>query len=46
VTCQFQVQQKRYIVFFPKFLKLFRKAEHSLGFLPLGAQYMLVLEGA
>jgi 2-polyprenyl-3-methyl-5-hydroxy-6-metoxy-1,4-benzoquinol methylase len=46
VTCQFQVQQKRYIVFFPKFLKFFRKAEHSLGFLPLGAQYMLVLEGA
>ncbi len=46
VQCQFQVQQKRYIVFFPRFLKLFRKAEPSLGFLPLGAQYMLALEGA
>jgi SAM-dependent methyltransferase len=34
---------KRYIVFLPKFLSFFRKLEHSLGFLPLGAQYMLLL---
>lgn len=46
VECQFRVRQKRYIVFFPKLLNLFRKAEPFLGFLPLGAQYMLVLEGA
>jgi 2-polyprenyl-3-methyl-5-hydroxy-6-metoxy-1,4-benzoquinol methylase len=38
--CQLQVQKKRYIVFFPRFLRYFRKFEASLGFLPLGAQYM------
>jgi SAM-dependent methyltransferase len=38
--CQLQVQEKRYVVFFPPFLKYFQKLEASLGFLPLGAQYM------
>jgi SAM-dependent methyltransferase len=38
------VRFKRYIVFFPKFLSLFRPLEPLLGFLPLGAQYMLSLE--
>lgn len=38
--CQLQLQKKRYIVFFPRFLRYFRKCEASLGFLPLGAQYM------
>lgn len=37
------VRFKRYIVFLPKFLSLFRKLEHSFGFLPLGAQYMILL---
>ncbi len=35
---------KRYIVFFPKFLRPLRWLEPFLGFLPLGAQYMLFLE--
>ncbi|MFH0786567.1 MAG: class I SAM-dependent methyltransferase [Pseudomonadota bacterium] len=37
------VRFKRYIVFFPNFLGLFRPFEPLLGFLPLGAQYMLSL---
>lgn len=43
LQCQFRVVQKRYIIFFPGFLKMFRKLEPSLDFLPMGAQYMLVL---
>jgi len=35
--------QRRYIVFFPRFLAFLRGLEPSLGFFPLGAQYMLVL---
>jgi SAM-dependent methyltransferase len=35
--------QKRYIVFFPRFLNFLRSLEARLGFLPIGAQYMLVL---
>ncbi len=37
------VVHSRYIVFFPSFLRFLRKCEPRLGFLPLGAQYMLVL---
>ena len=35
---------RRYIVFFPKFLKALRRFEDKLGSLPFGAQYMLVLQ--
>jgi len=42
-NCNLDVRLKRYIVFFPNFLRLLRKHEHYLGFLPLGAQYMLLL---
>ena len=38
-----QIRLKRYIVFFPKSLSPFRRLEPCLGFLPLGAQYMLFL---
>jgi len=40
--CGLRVHLKRYIVFFPKFLRLFRKIEPLIGFLPLGAQYMVL----
>jgi len=33
---------KRYIVFFPKFMKMFRFIEPRMGRLPFGAQYMCV----
>ncbi|MDL1967962.1 MAG: class I SAM-dependent methyltransferase [Deltaproteobacteria bacterium] len=33
---------KRYIVFSPNFLRFFRKFEPFVGFLPLGAQYMIL----
>ncbi|MDP8299896.1 MAG: hypothetical protein P9L88_08365, partial [Candidatus Tantalella remota] len=36
------VFQKRYIVFFPKFLKMFRFAEPMAGWIPMGAQYLCV----
>lgn len=36
-----RLRLKRYIVFFPRFLSSFRRIEPVLGFLPLGAQYML-----
>jgi len=39
-----KVYRKRYIVFFPKPLQFLRKLEPFLGFLPLGAQYMLILK--
>lgn len=39
-----RVRLKRYIIFFPSFLGLFRRFEPYLGFLPLGVQYMLFLE--
>jgi 2-polyprenyl-3-methyl-5-hydroxy-6-metoxy-1,4-benzoquinol methylase len=35
---------RQYIVFFPNLLKIFRPLEHILGWLPLGAQYMLTLK--
>ena len=38
-----EVHFKRYIVFLPRFLSFFRKVEFSLGFMPLGAQYMVLL---
>jgi len=43
LNCNLEVLLKRYIVFFPKLLSFFRKLESTLGFLPLGAQYMLLL---
>jgi len=41
VDCGLKVRLKRYIVFFPKFLRFCRVIEAYLGFLPLGAQYMV-----
>jgi len=41
--CDLRVCMERYIVFFPKFLRFFRVIETFLGFLPLGAQYMISL---
>jgi len=40
--CGLRVHLKRYIVFFPKFLRPLRKIEPIIGFLPLGAQYMVL----
>jgi len=36
------VFQRRYIVFFPKFLKMFRFLEPMAGGIPMGAQYLCV----
>ena len=36
------IVEKKYIVFFPGFLKKLRGLESKLGFLPMGAQYMCV----
>jgi SAM-dependent methyltransferase len=41
-----EIDQKRYIVFFPKLLKIFRSLEPQLWWLLVGAQYMLVLKKA
>ncbi len=38
-----QVELRRYIVFFPRILKMLRRFEPMLGSCPLGAQYMMVL---
>lgn len=35
-----ETYRKRYIVFFPGFLRILRRMEPSLGWLPAGAQYM------
>ena len=35
---------RQYIVFFPSLLKILRPLERLLGWLPLGAQYMLILK--
>lgn len=43
-SCGLEIEFKQYIVFFPWPSKLFRNLEILLGFLPLGAQYMLVLK--
>jgi len=40
--CGLRAQLKRYIVFFPKFLRPLRKIEPLIGFLPLGAQYIVL----
>lgn len=40
----FRLVIKKYIVFFPNALRVLRRFEPKLGFLNLGAQYMLVLE--
>lgn len=42
-ACGLNVYFKRYIVFFPRFLRCLRWLEPHLGSLPIGAQYMLVL---
>jgi len=41
--CGLRVQRKKYTIFFPGFLKFFRRIEPHLGFLPIGAQYMIIL---
>ena len=41
--CGLKTDGKKYILFFPWSPKIFRKMEKLLGFMPLGAQYMLVL---
>lgn len=40
----FRIMKKRYIVFFPHSLKIFRSLEKKLGFLPFGAQYYIIAE--
>lgn len=42
-SCGYQIEIKRYITLFPKWLAMFRPLEPSMGWLPLGAQYLLVL---
>ncbi len=42
LSCSLKVSLKRYIIFFPHFLKILRPVEHYLGPIPLGAQYMAV----
>lgn len=37
--CGFDARLKKYIVFFPKFLRFLRRMESFLGFLPVGAIY-------
>ena len=39
----FYKSQCRYIVFFPRFLSFLRRFEQHLWWLPIGAQYMLIL---
>lgn len=39
-----QVLQREYIVFFPRFLRFLRGLEERLGWLPVGAQYMVVAQ--
>lgn len=41
-ACRLRVIQRRYIVFFPRPLSVLRQCEHWMGWLPLGAQYMVV----
>jgi len=41
-----QLYMKRYIVFFPGIMKFMRFLETRLGFLPIGAQYMILLKNA
>lgn len=43
-SCGLEIKFKQYIVFFPWSSKLFRNLEFLLGFIPLGAQYMLILK--
>lgn len=43
-ACDLKTELKRYIVFFPWASNLLRNLEHLLKFVPLGAQYMLVLK--
>jgi 2-polyprenyl-3-methyl-5-hydroxy-6-metoxy-1,4-benzoquinol methylase len=38
----FRIHSRTYMVFFPKFLSVFRTAERYLGWLPLGATYAVV----
>jgi len=43
MSCGLEVRMKRYIIFFPNFLKPFRRLDRFLGSIPLGAQYMILL---
>jgi len=40
----FTVKQKKYTLFFPAFLKIFRFMEKYIGFLPFGGQYYVIAE--
>lgn len=42
--CPLQVLQWDYIVFFPRFLRFLRGLERRMGWLPVGAQYMMVAQ--
>ncbi len=37
----FKISKKRYTIFFPAFLKIFRPMEKFLGFIPIGGQYFM-----
>lgn len=41
-NCRLRVDQRDYIVFFPRFLRFLRGLEGLMGRLPVGAQYMVV----
>jgi 2-polyprenyl-3-methyl-5-hydroxy-6-metoxy-1,4-benzoquinol methylase len=43
IQSKLDIQMKRYILFFPKKMKAFRKFEPMLGFFPMGAQYTMIL---
>ena len=40
----FKMKEKKYTLFFPAFLKMFRFLEKYMGFLPLGGQYYVIAE--
>jgi 2-polyprenyl-3-methyl-5-hydroxy-6-metoxy-1,4-benzoquinol methylase len=42
-SCGLNVYLKRYIVFFPRALSFLRRFEPLMGYVPLGAQYSLIL---
>lgn len=41
-NCRLRIDQRDYIVFFPRFLRFLRGLEGLMGWLPVGAQYMVV----
>lgn len=40
----FKMKEKKYTLFFPAFLKMFRFLERYMGFIPLGGQYYVIAE--